>query len=62
MAIQREEKDQRNDIFTLLIKEEMKNIKPCMRARVYSRILVFLHSLEGKHSKDVPLTDSEELG
>lgn len=62
MAIQREEKDQRNDIFSLLIKEEIKNLKPCMRARVYSRILVSLHSLVGKHSKDVPVTDSEELG
>lgn len=40
----------------------MKNIEPCMRARVYSRIIGFLHSLEGKHSEDVPVTESELEG
>ena len=59
LAIKKEEKDSRNDLFCLLLKEEMNNIQPCMRGRVYSRILFFLHSLEGKHSTEIPLVDSE---
>lgn len=52
--------DKRNDMFSLLLREELKFIEPCMRSRIFGKIIFFLHQAKGHHTDDIELTDTEK--
>ena len=52
--------DQRNEHFTHLILEELKYIAPCMRSRVYIKILNFLNTIKNCHTEDIDSTETEK--
>lgn len=51
--------DQRNEHFTNLILEELKYTAPCMRSRVYVKILNFLNTVKYCHTQDIATTETE---
>lgn len=52
--------DTRNEQFSRLLHEELHFIQPCMRTRVFSRILHFVHTIRNVHSSEIDLTESEK--
>lgn len=45
--------DKRNVLFGQLVAEEMNQIKPCLRTRIYGKILTFLDEAKGSHSSEI---------
>lgn len=50
----------RNEHFSRLLHEELQFIQPCMRTRVYAKILQFVDTIRNCHSSEMDLTDSEK--
>lgn len=53
------DQDSRNDFYSQLLNEELKLLQPCMRTRVYARILGFLANTKKYHTSEIELTDTE---
>lgn len=53
--------DDRNECFTKLLLQELKYITPCMRSRVYVKILNFLNTIKNYHTQEIEVTDTEKV-
>lgn len=49
----------RNQLFTQLLCEELNHLKPCLRTKIYAKILIFINNAKGCHTNEISL-DSQE--
>lgn len=52
--------ENRNQHFVNLLAEELAYIQPCLRTRIYVKMLAFLNSVKHCHSGEIELSDTEK--